>query len=376
MQAHARDKSDLRQWLASALLAGSVPADLHGVPMADWLDCARREGVVPLLEDRLRHAVAGDALPAGFREALTVAAREALMLDMYRSHELRRVGGVLADANLRVLVLKGNALGLWLYARSQLRVTRDIDLLFASREDVERAVALLARHGYQPEPDPGKFFFERKCKLLVDGASRGELDLHCKLLNTPIFGDVISFDELWQDAMPLPGLPRCVQGLSPVHALVHACLNRALDLAAGEPDPLKLHYDVHLLAARLDAEAWLRFSVLVRERHICGACVRMFSETTQAFGTRFPEPLLAQLRACSLDEPLDWQRLQDWRYMQWRSFLALPHWGDRLHWLYERMFPTPSRVQGRYGDGRRLPLLLRRFRRGLELLFKRTEGQG
>lgn len=53
-------------------------------------------------------------------------------------------------------------------------VARDpgIDLLFASRAAADLAAAVLVRHGYQPEPDPGKFFFERKGKLLKSQSGR------------------------------------------------------------------------------------------------------------------------------------------------------------------------------------------------------------
>jgi len=356
-----------RAALARALLGAPLPAGADAV----WAALAAREGVLPLLEATLRGAAEWPALPEALRTTLQEGARRAVALELYRRHELARVAAVLAGGGLRVLVLKGNALGLWLYPQSHLRPTRDIDLLFASRAEADRAVDLLAPLGYVAEPDPGTLFFERKCQLRVAGGNRCELDLHSKLLNAPLFADTLPFDELWAASQPLPGLPVQVRALGAVHALLHACLNRVLDIQTGEPERLKLPYDVHLLAARLDGAAWHQLQVLACQRRIAGACVRVFGETRQLFATEFPPSVLTALDAAAAGEPLDWSRLGDWRYMQWRNLLAVPGLGGRLRWLYERVFPTRSRMQGRYGEGSWLQLMGWRLRRGMRLLGNR-----
>lgn len=359
-----------RAALARALRGAPLPADAD----AAWAALAAREGVLPLLEAALRRSAEWPALPESLRTTLQEGARRAVALELYRRHELARVAAALAEAGLRVLVLKGNALGLWLYPQPHLRPTRDIDLLFASRAEADRAVELLAPLGYVAEPDPGTLFFERKCQLRVAGGNRCELDLHCKLLNAPLFADTLPFDELWAASQPLPALPAQLRALGAVHALLHACLNRVLDIQTGEPERLKLPYDVHLLAGRLDEAAWHRLQALACQRRIAGACMRVFGETRRLFATEFPPSVLAALDAAAASEPLDWARLDDWRYMQWRNLLAVPGLGGRLRWLYERVFPTRSRMQGRYGEGNWWQLMGRRLRRGIRLLGNRGIG--
>lgn len=365
MNMGAPASADSRMQLAQVLLGAPLPLALAD---ADGLALARREGVLPLLEAALRASPQWPELPQAFRHGLQAEVRQAIGLDLFRRHELSRVAAALAAGGLRVLLLKGNALGLWLYPQPHLRVTRDIDLLFASRAEADRAVDLLSPLGYVAEPDPGRLFFERKSKLLVDGSSRGELDLHCKLLNAPLFSEIFTFDALWMPAIALPGLPPTVRALAPVHALLHACLNRALDIQTGEPERLKLAWDVHLLASRLASHEWEQLLAVAREKRIAGACMHMFDETRSLFATPFPLPVLSGLQAAAAGEPLDWTRLQDWAYMQWQNCRALPTLGLRLRWLHERLFPTTSRLRGRYGDGSRWRLLLRRFLRGLRRL--------
>ncbi|MBN8716516.1 MAG: nucleotidyltransferase family protein [Xanthomonadales bacterium] len=362
-----------RRALAQALLGAPLPLALAD---ADGLALARREGVLPLLEAALRASPQWPELPQAFRYGLQAEVRQAIGLDLFRRHELSRVAAALAAGGLRVLLLKGNALGLWLYPQPHLRVTRDIDLLFASRRDVDRAVKLLSPMGYAAEPDPGRFFFERKCQMKVAGHNRCELDLHRRLLNAPLLAETLPFDLLWPQSQPLPGLPDGIRGLSPVHALLHACLNRVLDIQTGEPQRLKLLLDVHLLAARLDAGYWAELVEQARARGVAGGCLRVFDETSTLFDTRFPADVLEDLRRAAASEALDWARLTDWRYMQWRNFLAVPGWGARLCWVWERLFPTRSRLLGRrnrYGEGHWLLLLFRRLAYGIRRLHKNED---
>jgi len=357
-----------RRALAQTLVGAPLPQVLAD---AEGLALARREGVLPLLEAALRASPQWPELPQEFRRGLQEEVRRAIGLDLYRRHELARVAAALADAGVRALLLKGNALGLWLYPQPYLRVTRDIDLLLTSRAEIERVVELLSPLGYTAEPDPGRFFFERKCQMKVAGHNRCELDLHRRLLNAPLFAEALPFDLLWAQSRPLPGLPDGIRGLSPVHALLHACLNRVLDIQTGEPQRLKLLLDVHLLAERLEAGHWVELVGQARASRIAGACLRVFDETSALFDTRFPADVLEDLRRFAGSEALDWTRLTDWRYMQWRNFLAVPGWGARLCWVWERLFPTRSRLLGRrnrYGEGHWLLLLLRRLAYGIRRL--------
>lgn len=62
--------------------------------------------------------------------------------------ELRKVERVLNRDGINALLLKGNALGIWLYQEPYLRVNSDIDLLFESRQSAELAVAAFSELGY------------------------------------------------------------------------------------------------------------------------------------------------------------------------------------------------------------------------------------
>ena len=131
----AQMKNSTRAWISRVISSGHAGAGLEGLPFDVVLEEAAFEDALPWLEWRLRDAV----LPPEQRASLSRAARTAAAQSLFREAELRRVATVLERHGIRALLLKGNALGQWLYPEPYLRVSGDIDLLLASRAAASRA---------------------------------------------------------------------------------------------------------------------------------------------------------------------------------------------------------------------------------------------
>ncbi len=355
----------LRQRLATSLVTGQLLLGDDDASIAQWLDLIQEEGVQALLEKQLRTCGHWDAQPQALRDALSKNTRAALVRSMLQEQQLHQIVDAARQADVRVMLLKGNALGLWLYADPYLRETSDIDLLFASKEELGRVVAALAPLHYVAEPDAGAYSYERKCILQVNGSKRGELDMHSRLLNAPLYAELLDFDTLWQAAIPLGFDAAYMRALGVEHALVHACLNRALNIQNAEPDQLKLLFDIHLLMARMDAQAWAAIVALVTHKRICGVCLRSIEDAATMFGTKLPPSVIATLQRNAATEPLDARRLQDWRYMQWQNFKALPGVIPKLRWVWMRLFPSLTQLSTLYGNRRWVSLMLSRLWRGI-----------
>lgn len=367
MKKYARLDSKLLAAVLCGRQSGAAPID--EVSAQHLLDSAEQEGVTVLLEYRLRASGELEGLPESLRLALTARARTVVMRDMARQHELRQVASALAEANVRSLVLKGNALGLWLYPEPYLRRVSDIDLLVASHEEIERAWMALVPLGFAIEGRASPYQFERTAVRMLPGGGRSELDLHARLLNAPAFADILPFDVLWANSMAVGGLPETMRALCPVHALLHASMNRALDTQFGVPDTLRLLYDVHLLALKFTPEEWSQLQQQATERAACGIAHAMLVATIQAFSTPVPADVMQMLWSQSQKELLDASRLGDWRYMQRMSLRALPGAGARLRWLWHRFLPGRENLHKLHGDAP-LPILLwRRVRHGLHRLL-------
>jgi hypothetical protein len=361
-----------KAWMR-AVLSGEQPDNIIDDASVDaLLQSADFEGVLPLLEWRLRGSPMWPQLPAALRDGLTTRAREVAAQSLFREGELRKVAKVIERSGIKTLLLKGNALSQWLYPKPYLRVSGDIDLLQESRAAVERAAAAFTDLGYALQFSPADSNYEMTSRLIVDGINRSELDLHSRLLNSAAYAEIFSFDELWGAAMPLATIGAGLKALSPMHALAHACLNRALDMQNGVPDRLKLLYDIHLLLERMDADAWQQFLAMAAAKRISGIALRSIADTAAAFHSSVPSEAMDALHRQAAEEPIDWRRLHDWRYMQWQNLKALPGTTARLRWLWERVFPTHSHLRELHGEGAWPTLMLRRLGRGLLRLRNRA----
>lgn len=349
--------------IARAWIAGVLRGEPTALPLAEAdhgavVGVAAHEHVLALLEAGLRPTNQWMELPEPVRDAIARGARGAAMQSLFRQAEQQRIAAVLAEEGIPALLLKGNALALWLYPQPYMRATSDIDLLLESRQGALQAAHALSRLGYALAYAPAASSYEMTCRLADKGENPGEVDLHFSLVNSVLFADVFTFDELWRASFAPPGMPATMRALCLVHALANACLNRALDLHNGEPDRLKLLYDVHLMAARMGTSDWDSLIELARGKGIAGVCLRSIEDASRVLGSPVPPAVLQALDASAALEPLDRHRLEDWRYMQWRCFNAIPGWKLRARWLRDRLFPPRAHLQGLYGAELGLPLLL------------------
>lgn len=310
----------------------------------EWLGLAWSEGVVALTAAGLSACV--DA-PRALRDAFTIAAKGSALSSLSNKAECQRVLERLAEHGIPALLLKGSASAHWLYPEPYLRECSDIDLMLDGREQLVQAAGALVGLGYATVYTPGGFGHTWLCARPF-GSGRMEVDLHLRLSGMPLFAGAFAFDELRGQAMPIPALGPHACGLSPAHALLHACVHRVSNIAAGIGDRLKWLYEIHLLAARLDDADWQAVHGFARTHGMCGICMDALGSASDRFGVAVPDAWLAHLRDAAANEALDVARLRDWSYMQWQNLTALPSIRARMKWLWYRLFPSAGYMQAIY----------------------------
>lgn len=358
----------MQREVLAGLISAPAGALLHLDPGAaqGLLELAGAEGVVTLVSHRLADDLTA---PPNVREAFAAAARSLVAAHLGLEAECRRVLEVIHEAGVPVLLLKGLALGHWLFPAAYLRESSDIDLLFSNRAGADRAADVLTNYGYSMPFAPGDVAHEFTCRR----ASRGhevDLDMHWHLSGMPLFRSLLPFDELFAASIPLQQIAPGARGLCPVHAFVHACMHRASNLCAGLGDRLKWLYDLHLLAGTFTDRDWQTLLDLCAQRGLCGICAEGLHATESTFGTAVPVTVLESLRAGRMHESLDASRLADWKYMQLRNFAKLPSLRERATWLQQTLFPPRGYLQELYGRdvglpglwGKRIKQALRRLR--------------
>lgn len=355
-----------RRWIADVLVGKTAGIDTSIEDVESTVHAIALERVTALVANVLTgQASSIDEL--GGR--LTVEARSIAGREMFRRSELTRVLAMLDRMHIKVLLLKGTALAYWLYPSPYLRECGDIDLLFGSRADAERAAKLLKQFGYDLAYVPGDLSYEMPCRRMSAAGLQMEVDIHWKIVNAPMFADVLGFDQLFADSRPLPRLAPSARGLSPVHALLHSAINRAVNLHTDVGDRLAWLYDIHLLVPQLHASEWQQLLDLCKTRGMSGVCDEAFAASVTAFDTAVPSVMWQALRSNRACERLDATRLQDWHYMQRRNILALPDLQTRLRWLWQRLLPPSRQSQDHERAPRgRLRLIWSRILRGVNRL--------
>lgn len=359
-----------REWLATLLRDGNSawPSERAGAA-EELLARARQEGVVALAHARLSTPTCPQAAVDLFSRATREEAAQLLL----REGECRRVLAALQAAGLQALLLKGSALAYWAYREPHLRECVDIDLLLRSRQQVDMAVVALHGLGYRlrERAVPGDLIgYELTCCRQASTGARVDVDLHWRLVNAPLYANRLQFDELWREARELPRLGPSAHGLAPVHALMHACMHRVLNLQFGTGDRLKWLYDLHLLATALDEAQWRQLQDLARERGLAGTCRHGLLSASATFSTGLPETVMAALAEMARAETLDVSQAHRWLYMQRANCCSLPTLGLRLRWLRQRLLPDADYLRDRYGGQHRsLPaIVISRLRDGLRRL--------
>ena len=324
------------------LVAAAQQQDI--VAMVDWrLQQAARESVDTQTKSAL-------VIPPDVINAFNAAAREEALISMVIEGESRRVLGLMAGARIPGLLLKGSALAYWAYSQPHLRACSDVDLLLSSREAAEQLSHRLTASGFERAKTSGELVaYELLCRRPVSGDWHVEIDIHWRLANSPLFANVFTFDELMADSVALPNLAPNARGLGPVHALIHACVHRALNLSIGVGDKLKWQYDLELVRADFTSADWRRLVDVSIKKGLAGVILDAIENAARTFQSQLPHHWTTALASAESAEILDAPRLSDWHYTQRMTFRSLPTAFLKLRWLWQRLFPSLDYL--RYSHG-------------------------
>ena len=173
-------------------------------------------------------------------------------------------------------------------------------MLVATREAADLLARRLCESGYELfQPSGDLVALEMMLRREVAPGVWVEIDLHCRVINSPLFSERFTFDELMAESIALPRLGANARGLGPAHAFIHACMHWAATLAVGADDRLKWLYDIPAVANVFTATDWQRLQQLAVERGLAGVCLGMIEAAQATFGADFvavPDDLIAALR--------------------------------------------------------------------------------
>jgi hypothetical protein len=344
--------------LIGAILRGD-PGCAEALAVADprsLLDEARREGVLPLVAERVADWPADPAL----QSLLQAEASGFAAADLARERELRKALDGLAIRGVRPILFKGGALAYTHYARPDLRPRDDSDLLVRSEVRATAHHTLIGL-GYRPprhvagELVSYQGIYERE----VAGVVVHTIDLHWRVANPQLFAEVLSFDEINASAVAIPALGASARGPSNPHALFLACVHR---VAHHRDEKLLIWiFDIHLIASRLTPAEWRVFLDLAERRKMLTICRQGLHLARDRFGTVVPPAVASDPRFSADRAPVEPSAAFLGRdRAQLSTFLsdvrALPSWSDRGRLVFEHLCPSSDYMRHVYAPRSRAPL--------------------
>lgn len=356
--------------LAAALrCAAPWPADLDE---AEVLERALYHGIAGILTD---HAGRIRDWPAGLRDRLRAQALSQTMWDMRHGLVLADLIARLAAAGVETVLLKGTALAHGLYPRPAQRARGDSDLLIAPA-DLDAARTVLADAGFVPflpdgiDPDAGRL--QEPWTQGHDDGTTHEIDLHWAVLNSPRLDPLLPVAQAFVGRVPLSALGPQARAMAHDHALLHACLHRAVHVlspyfvdgvAHHGGDRLIWLVDIDLLWRALDSQARADLSA----RAIAGGVGPVLGDALAAardlLGTPVPETELRRLTEAPLGPAGRYLTRDDQTRRALRDLSARRGLAGKLRFLRYRLFPPQGFLRAKYPDMARWPLPLLYLRR-------------
>ena len=219
---------------------------------------------------------------------------------------LKRILPALAAHGITPLLLKGTALAYSHYADPASRSRGDTDILVACK-DYDRAGGILRDCGVSTALTPsGRLItLQRTFKFKDLMGIEHDVDLHERLNDSTFLSRLFTYEELLGRAKAVPRLSGEAISISPVDALLLACMHRFKHLQSPyfvngityySADRLIWLQDIHLLARSFSAEDWTEILKLARLKGLGQICYESLLATQSRLKTTLPEGIIEQLQ--------------------------------------------------------------------------------
>jgi hypothetical protein len=239
-------------------------------------------------------------------------------------------------------------------------------------EDMEAAADTLDRVGCTRMPRPtGEHVTHQFTYAASVGGVVAAYDVHRRIADPHVFADVLRFDELERESIPVPQLAPSARTPCAVHALLIACVHRIAHHF--DADMLIQIVDIDRLARRLSADGWIALTALAQTRGMCAVCARGLTLARDWLGTPVPDAAMRALGIHGHEKSAAYLQRGLRKVDVFASDLrSMRTWRARLGLVREHLFPPAEYLLTASGSRNRatLPFLYaRRIVRGARAWF-------
>ncbi|TIQ22942.1 MAG: hypothetical protein E5X51_04615 [Mesorhizobium sp.] len=278
--------------------------------------------------------------------------------EMRHQYLLNQVLERLVAIGIHPILFKGTALAYEVYPAPFLRTRGDTDLIVPSgtRNRVAKALETL---GFRELGTRADIISGQTSYSWTDPASSQEhtLDVHWRITNSTLLSNLFSYEELRSVARPLPNLSANALAADPVHALVLACMHRAVHKHAlyyvdgveyYGGDRLIWFYDIQLLFSMLSPSQRNEFVEFAECKGLRATCLDGIEATRARFHTTIPEAVCDALSRPGSREAAS-SYLSGSRVSRiWMDFQAARGVRNKSRFLAELLFPPAIHMRQKY----------------------------
>lgn len=352
--------------LLGAALRGEDVAWAENVKPEDLAERARYHGVSALLLPRV-----ADRWPDALISSIRAEARRRAIWEVQHRDLIDRLLCELGARGGRALFLKGTALAYSVYDAPETRSRADSDLLVRS-DELEIARESLAAVGFsRPDPTAGDAFEENWAAHTGDMVHI--VDLHRVPFNSTFLAPILTTEEAFANAVPLPPLGDAALRLDGPHGLLHVCVHRNMHRTAPyfsggkmmiSADRLIWAVDIERLAASFSAADWETFVDLARRKELTRAMLEALDFAERGAGAVVPDFVRTGLQRSGKPERRSNYMLESGRRS--RALANLLSDSESRPWQRLKLLlsPSDSSLRARYplmANAPRILLLARRM---------------
>lgn len=349
---------------------------------ASFLLRSKYHGVQALLDQRLQTTRGAEL---GWPKAVVERCRRAAILramwEMRHRELLNQVLAGLSNSGVRPILFKGTALSYDLYSSPFLRTRGDTDFIIPL-DARDQVCGVLESLGFACQGGvKGEFVNSTAVYSRIDSATGfHELDVHWRISNSHFLSKLLTYEELRSEARPLPTLGRDALAVGAVHALLIACMHRAvhkqcpyfvggIEYYGG--DRLIWLFDIHLLLGELRHSQFDAFLELAERKGLGGVCLEGIEHARACFHSFVPEAVCEALSRLRRTGAASRYLSGSVTYQYYLNFLSVGGAGNKMSFLTQLVFPPEEYMRDLYSQVKPnwLPWLY--LRRAMIEIFKR-----
>lgn len=311
--------------------------------VGEFIEFCRYHGVVALVAYYLRDVDESAEPVQVLKRQLHDIALHEVAFELFRANQLQTVLAACREQGVQPLVIKGAALAQTHYPSPELRSRCDADI-FIDMNDIDHIRAVMQERGYTVS---GSIYKSHQftCYLQAAKSLNMTFDVHWRISNSPLFARSLSYQEALGQSVEIDADGN--RGLSPVHALLLACMHRAGN-EEHDPDRLIWLYDLHLLITGMGAEEQLAFARLAQENGVQDVCLQGIAKSSQYFNTGLSHDAMALLSDNSYSVTGKAGLRNSYLGLVLDDLKNLKSWHARYGLLHELLFPSSEELLRKY----------------------------